>query len=85
MQRRRRTDRLRSLCSGPGKLCMALDIDRSLYGADLCGDALYIAEDGAPQPEIITTPRINIDYAGEDAAKPWRFVAKGSPFVSVKP
>ena len=32
MQKRRGTDRLQNLCSGPGKLCMAMDIGKELYG-----------------------------------------------------
>src|SRR6201999_4576704 len=36
MQRNRGTDRLRDLARGPGRLCMALNIDRRLDGIDLC-------------------------------------------------
>ena len=37
MMKRRGTDRLKKLCSSPGKLCIAMGIDKSLYGEDLCG------------------------------------------------
>jgi len=84
MQRRRRTDRLRSLCSGPGKLCMALGITRADYGADLCGGRLYVLEREGKKPEIAATPRINIDYAPEHRDKPWRFVDRNSKYLSVK-
>ncbi len=83
MAERRRTDKLKNLCSGPGKLCMAMDIDRSLYGEDLCGDRLYIADDGFRDFETEAGPRVNIDYAGEAAGYPWRFVIKGNKFISV--
>jgi DNA-3-methyladenine glycosylase len=75
----------RNLCSGPGKLCIALGIDKSCYGADLCGDVLYL-EEGAPPPEgaIAATKRINVAYAGEAAGYPWRFVLRDSPYLSVK-
>lgn len=85
MAKRRKTDKLKSLCSGPGKLCQALSIDRTLYGADLCGDKLFIAESSEAPPAVITsTPRINIPYAEEDILKPWRFVDASSPFLSIK-
>lgn len=84
MAARRKTDKLTALCSGPGKLCMALGITREDYGADLCGGRLYVlARDGA-EPEIAATPRINIDYAPEHRDKPWRFVDKNSRFLSAK-
>ena len=85
MTKRRKTDKLKALCSGPGKLCQALSIDRSLYGADLCKDKLFIAENNdISSSAIIATPRINIPYAQEDVLKPWRFVDANSPFLSVK-
>lgn len=83
MKRRRGTDKLKDLCSGPGKLCIAMGIDKSLYGEDLCGDRLWLADDGLI-PEIVRGRRINIDYAGEDAEKHWRFAVKDSRFLSAK-
>lgn len=83
MKQRRGTDNLKQLCSGPGKLCNAMGIDKSLYGEDLCGDRLWLEDDGY-KPEIIRGRRINIDYAGEDAEKDWRFAVKGSKFLSAK-
>jgi DNA-3-methyladenine glycosylase len=82
MQRRRRSDSLRSLASGPGKLCQAFDIDRSLNGADLCGTTLYLEDRGEPAPRFKSTPRIGVDYAGKWKAKPLRFVVPNSEFVS---
>lgn len=75
MQQRRKTDNIKKLCSGPGKLCLAFNIDKSCYGLDLCGDTLYI-EDAkiSENEEIISTKRINIDYAGEAANYPYRFI-----------
>lgn len=85
MAKRRKTDKLTALCSGPGKLCQALGIDRALYGADLLGEKLFIAESpDSCSPAILSTPRINIPYAEEDVLKLWRFVDKSSRFLSVK-
>jgi len=71
----------KNLTNGPGKLCMALSIDRSMNGEDLCGSRLYI-EDSGYAPEICTSRRIGIDYAGEDRDLPLRFYVKDKMFVS---
>ncbi len=82
MKKRRRTGELRNLASGPGKLCQAFAIDKSLNGADICGNVLYVEDRGAPPPKILATPRIGVDYAGKWKDKPWRFLIRGSEFVS---
>jgi DNA-3-methyladenine glycosylase len=75
----------RDLTSGPGKLAIALGIDRSLNGADLLDDQVWIENYRTiPTADIATGPRIGIDYAGEDALKPWRFWLAGNEFVSKK-
>lgn len=85
MHKRRKTDKLRNLCSGPGKLCAAMGIDKRHYGADLCGDELYLLTgEKVAKTKISTTPRINIGYAGEAANYPWRFILKDNRFLSVK-
>jgi DNA-3-methyladenine glycosylase len=82
MQSRRRTERLRSLASGPGKLCQAFAIDRALNGNDVCGQVLYLEDRGDVPSKVITTPRIGVDYAGQWKLKPWRFLIDGNEFVS---
>ncbi len=80
----------RELCSGPARLCQAMSIDREQNGLDLVtGRRLYIAAPHArlelppiPASQIVRAPRIGIDYAGAWAAKPLRFVVKGSPHIS---
>lgn len=82
MQKRRKTDKLAQLCNGPGKLCAAMGITKEQYGEDLCGGKLYI-EELCCEPFIIkTTPRINIDYAGEAKEYLWRYLIAGNRFVS---
>lgn len=75
--------RERALLTGPGKLCMGMEIDRTLYGEPLWGDKLWLTY-GEPVGEenIQAAPRINIGYAGEAADWPWRFVERGSGFLS---
>lgn len=87
MRRNRGIERLRDLARGPGRLAMALRIDRSLDGLDLCREGpLWLALDGpglagdAEAPaEIGQGIRIGIS---KDADRPLRFYARGSPFVS---
>ena len=59
--------------NGPGKVCKAFSLDRSLDGADLTGDELWLADDGFRPETIHTSPRIGIDYAEEAKDFPWRF------------
>lgn len=82
MNQRRKSTALRNLASGPGKLCQAFAVDRSLNGADLCGNILYVEDRGEPMPKLHATPRIGIDYAGTWKTKPYRFLVRGSEFVS---
>lgn len=73
----------RNLTSGPGKLCLAFDITRALNGADLAGDEIWLEKYKNYAPEEISVGRrIGIDYAGEDAEKPWRFWVKNNLYVS---
>ncbi|MGI9055767.1 MAG: DNA-3-methyladenine glycosylase [Pyrinomonadaceae bacterium] len=75
----------KNLTSGPGKLCIALDIDRRFNNADLTGNEIRL-EDGEKfsTEKIACGKRIGIDYAEEYAEKPWRFWVKNNPFVSRK-
>lgn len=85
MAARRKTQKQSNLCSGPGKLCDALGIDRSCNRLDLCYSSLYLSPgDPPPKEDVLTTKRINIDYAEEAKDYPWRFLIKGNPHVSVK-
>jgi DNA-3-methyladenine glycosylase len=85
MQRRRNTKSVRNLCSGPGKLCQALAISKNEYGLDLCATdspLRLICYRHISDAQIVATPRINVAYAEEAAAWPWRFYVKDNPYVS---
>jgi len=84
MRKRRRGRSDQSLTNGPGKLCIALGIDRKLDGADLLGDRVWIEEGRGPIPPsaIAVGRRIGIDYAEAWVDKPWRFWIRNNPFVS---
>jgi len=87
MRRRRQVDAVRDLTNGPGKLCLALDIDRRLDGIDLCDakSRLFVARNPAvlkfrqERGPMVTTTRIGLTKA---AHMPLRFYLEGSPFVS---
>ena len=58
-------------------------MNRNLSGCNLVTGKVVIIEHFQPTAfEIIADRRINVDYAEEDALKPWRFYIKGNPFVS---
>ncbi|HEY7533174.1 MAG TPA: DNA-3-methyladenine glycosylase [Nitrospiraceae bacterium] len=69
------------LIDGPGRLCRALQIDRTLNRCDMTnGDRLWF-EDRAvrvSRTAIGAFPRIGVDYAGSWARKPWRFRLRSS-------
>lgn len=68
---------------GPGLLCRALHIDRSLNGTDLLGNTLWLEKPARYRaPSVGRGPRIGVDYAGDWARKPWRFFDRNSPYVS---
>ena len=74
-----------NLTNGPGKLCQALVIDKTLNQWDTTlGQRLWF-ESGVPLADsaIATGPRIGIDYADPEArAAPWRFWLRDNKFVS---
>ena len=85
MQRRRNTKSVQNLCNGPGKICQALAISKNEYGLDLCATdspLRLIRYRHIPGAKIGATPRINVAYAEEAAAWPWRFYVKDNLYVS---
>jgi DNA-3-methyladenine glycosylase len=87
MRKRRPVDATRDLTNGPGKLCLAMDIDRGLDGVDLCDAAspLFIARNPAvvefrrERGPVVTGKRIGLTKAADLAL---RFHLQGSHFVS---
>lgn len=85
MRERRHSHPDRNLTSGPGKLCLAMGIDRELDKADLLGDRVWLEDFKKVKPaEIVRGPRVGIDYAEEWIEKPWRFWIRGNTYVSRK-
>ncbi len=85
MRKRRHGQPDHNLTNGPGKLCIALGIDRALDATDLLGDRVWLEEaEKIPRSRIMSGPRVGIDYAEEWKDKPWRFWIRENPFVSRK-
>jgi len=83
MRKRRHGQPDHNLTNGPGKLCIALGIDRALDAADLLGEKVWLEPgDKVSRSLIATGPRIGIDYAEGWKDKPWRFWVKDNPYVS---
>lgn len=77
MRKRRNMEKIESLCSGPGKLCIAMGLGKEHYGVDLCSpDSKIYLEYGKTLPVSEALPRIGIDYAEKCRDMPWRFRIK---------
>lgn len=70
--------------AGPGRLTQALGITTGLDGTALTESTIWIEDRNMPVPDgqVHATPRIGVDYAGEHAARPWRFTLSDSPWLS---
>jgi DNA-3-methyladenine glycosylase len=70
---------------GPGLLCRALGIDRTLNGHDLLSNSFYIADaPSADAVNIVARPRIGVAYAKEWSEAKLRFYIEGNSYVSRK-
>lgn len=67
------------LCSGPGRLSLALGIGPADNGRDLCSGPIALHPSGVPTTDPVAGPRIGISKATE---LPWRYCATGSAWVS---
>lgn len=68
--------------SGPGKLTRGLQITRTDNGVDLTSNRLHLLDDPTDRPQIIATPRIGIDYAGDWKHELLRFLDPASRSLS---
>lgn len=81
MRERRGTPDARNLCAGPGKLCQALSVTGSHDGLPLLAPPFALRAT-TPNAEVTASARIGITRAVD---YPWRFVLRGSPYLSRKP
>lgn len=89
MRQLRPVEQAKDLTNGPGKLCLALGIDRKLDGVDICSanSPLFVARNPnitaflRQTGPIVTTTRIGITKAAD---LPLRFYLQGSHYISRK-
>lgn len=84
MQQRRQRPKVTDLCSGPGKLALALGIGGIHHGAPMAGRHRLKGCGLRPGPqslEVLSDVRVGISQAADF---PWRFLARDNPHVSVK-
>ncbi len=73
----------KQLCSGPGRLCQALGINRNLDGSAMAeGPVMILRGDRVTAGAISATPRIGITKAAD---WPLRWYVAGNPYVSKTP
>lgn len=86
LERRRKESLDKTLTSGPGTLSQALGIKtKTHYGKWLLDNDIWLEDSrNLSSDEIITSTRIGVDYAEEDALKPWRFYIKDNQWISKK-
>ncbi len=83
--RRRRRHLDRRVAGGPGMLTEALGLGLECNGCLLTGNKVWIEQGGdrVVEADIVAGPRVGVDYAGVDAALPWRFRLRGSSWTSL--
>lgn len=83
-RRRHKIQAERGLLSGPGKITLGLGIGLEMNGRSFFAPDFKIVDltGTVESPSVVRDRRIGISKAVEE---PWRFLAKDSPYVSVKP
>jgi len=84
LQRRKKEKFSPILTAGPGAMSEALGIKTLHSGQRLDGHEIYIEDRGIkiPKTSVISTTRVGVAYAQEDAYLPYRFFIKGNKYVS---
>lgn len=77
-KRRGKSATEKTLMAGPGTVSQALGITTKLTGSSLQGGRIWVEDHGieADASRITVGQRVGIDYAAEDAARPYRFILK---------
>ncbi|HEY1032965.1 MAG TPA: DNA-3-methyladenine glycosylase [Flavipsychrobacter sp.] len=84
LERRGKEKLTPSLTAGPGAMSMALGIHTSQTGKSLLSNEIYIEDRGfrIPSEDIVTSTRVGVAYAQDDAYLPYRFSIRGNKYVS---
>lgn len=64
-----------ALLGGPGSMAKGLGITTDYTGTSLLGSKIWIEDHGevVDDEAVVAGPRVGVDYAGEDAERPYRF------------
>lgn len=78
LKRRKQKALAKNTSGGPGTVSQALGITTRLNGEDLTGRRIWLEDTGikVTEKQIVSAPRIGVDYAGEHAKLPYRFILK---------
>ena len=81
LTRRNKASVDKTLLAGPGSLARGLGIRTEMSGYSLSGDRIWIEDHGIviSDDAITVGPRVGVGYAGEDAARPYRFRCRRLP------
>ena len=85
MMKRRKIKKLKKeLTNGPGKLSKALGITMKHNSVSLNSEKIWLENHNIiiNKKDILSSPRIGVDYAGEDAKLPYRFYIKNNKWIS---
>lgn len=83
VQRRKKKVADYTLTKGPGSMSAAMGIHKTHNGLSLeTSDHIWLEDRKLPVGNIVSGPRIGVDYAGEDALLPYRFWVEGNKYVS---
>jgi DNA-3-methyladenine glycosylase len=83
MKRRKKTKADYTLTRGPGSLSVAMGLHKNFTGTSLItSDEMWLEDRKLPVGNILSGPRIGVDYAAEDALLPYRFWIEGNKYVS---
>lgn len=87
LERRNKQQVDRALLSGPGCVAQGLGITTEMTGTSLVGDRIWVEDQDVSlrQQDIVVGPRVGVNYAGEDAALPYRFRVLYSGRLSPQP
>ncbi len=75
LKRRNKARADKTLLAGPGSLAKALGITTDHTGLSLMNGQIWIEDRGIEidDDSVLVGPRVGIDYAGDDALRPYRF------------
>jgi DNA-3-methyladenine glycosylase len=83
IKRRKKTKADYTLTRGPGSLSVAMGLHKNFTGTSLItSDEMWLEDRKLPVGNILSGPRIGVDYAAEDALLPYRFWVEGNKYVS---